>query len=278
MLDVPGHGRSRSPRGAYSESLQHFSVILHGGGGPAVNRRVKPGRDVAQRYPEQPGELRRATEEVHCPVKPEVELLELVVVSALGGCLEIRVQPFKGGNRFGITVPDSPGSEFPGEEALAGKDVTDVIAGQRDDDVATAGLEPYQALRAQFQECFAYRGGADVQVLRDRLGADEISAVQFAGDDQVAYVRSSLGAQLRAMATVLPRPVRRLLGRLSEGFSVPGNGLSTTLWRTCRSSGRKPQSKIKVSARKVLLCQVRTSAPPMRGTARRTRALCRCGA
>jgi hypothetical protein len=162
-------------------------------------------------------------------VKPEVELLELVVVGALGSRLKIRVQPFKPGNSFGVAVPDSPGSEFPGEEALAGKDVTDVVARQRDDDVAAAGLKPYQALGAQFQERFPDRGGADAQVLRDRLGADEIPAVQFAGDDQVANVRSSLGAQLRAMATVLPRSVRRLLGRLRERFSVPGNGLSTTL-------------------------------------------------
>ena len=162
-------------------------------------------------------------------MKPEVELLELVLVGALGSRLKIRVEPFKPGNRFGIAVRDSPGSEFPGEKALAGEDVTNVVARQRDDDVAAAGLKPYQALGAQFQECFAHRGGADVQVLRDRLGADEISAVQFAGDDQVAYVRSSLGAQLRAMATVLPRSVRGLPGRLREGFCVPGNGLSTTL-------------------------------------------------
>jgi hypothetical protein len=64
--------------------------------------------------------------------------------------------------------------------------------------------------------------------------------VQFAGDDQVADVRGGLGTQLRAMATVLPRSVRWLLDRLREGFGVPGNGLSTTLWRTC-GHGKRPR-------------------------------------
>jgi hypothetical protein len=134
----------------------------------------------------------------------------------LGGGLKLHVELLQPGNCFGITVLDSPGSEFPGEKGLPGKDITDVVTRQRDDDVAAAGLQPYQALGTQFQQGFAHRSGADAEALRDHLGADEIPAVQFAGDDQVADVRGGLGTQLRAMATVLPRSVRWLLDRLRE--------------------------------------------------------------
>jgi hypothetical protein len=162
------------------------------------------------------------------------------MVAALGSRLEIQVELLEPGQCFGIAVLDGPGREFPREKGLADKDVTDVVSRQRDDDIAAAGLELYQPLGAQFQQPFAHRSGADAQVLRDRLGADEIPPVEFAGDDQVAYVRSGLGPQLRAMATVIPRSVGRLLGRLGEGSGVPGNGLSTTLWSTC-GHGKKPR-------------------------------------
>lgn len=164
-------------------------------------------------------------------MKQEIELFELVVVAVLGGRLKIGVQPPEPGNRFRVTVPDGPGCELAGEKCLADKDIPDVIAGEWHDDETPPGLEPHEALGTQFQQAFAYRGGADTQVLRNRLDADEIPAVQSACDNQVAYIRCRLGAQLRTMSAIFPRPVRRLLGRLREGLSVMGNGLSTALRR-----------------------------------------------
>ena len=231
MLNVPGHGRPRGPRGVVPERLEHFSVILHRGSWPALDRGVEPGRHVAQRHAEKPGELARAGEQVHRPVKQEIELLELVVVAVLGGRLKIGVQPLEPGNRFSVTVPDGPGGELTGEKGLADKDIPDVIAGKWHDDKAAAGLKPHQALRAQLQQAFAHGSGADTQVLRNHLDADEIPAVQSARDNQIAYVRCCLGAQLRTVAAIFPRPVRRLLGRLREGLSVPGDCLSTALRR-----------------------------------------------
>jgi hypothetical protein len=202
-------------------------VILDCGGWPAVDRGVEPGRDVAQRYTEEPCQLAGAGEHVHGPVEPEIELFELIMVAALGSRFEIQVHPLEPGYRFGVAVFDRPGGKFPGEQGLADEHVADVVAGQRDDHEAPARLKPHQALRAQLQQALTHGGGADPEVLGDRFGPDEIPAVQSAGDDEVAYVGRGLGAQLGAMAAVLPRPVRKLLGRLGQGFSVRGDGLST---------------------------------------------------
>jgi hypothetical protein len=202
-------------------------VILDGGGWPAVDRGVEPGWHVAQRHPEEPRQLAGAGEHVHGPVEQEVELFELIMVAALGSRLEIQVHLLEPGDRVGIAVLDRPGSEFPGEQSLADEDVTDVVPGERDDHEAPARLKPHQALRAQFQQTLTHRGGADAEVLGDRFGPDEIPAAQPAGDNEVAYVGRGLGAQLGAMAAVLPRPVRKLLGRLGQGFSVRGDGLCT---------------------------------------------------
>jgi hypothetical protein len=121
-------------------------------------------------------------------VKPEIELFEPVVIAVLGGSLKVCVQLLEPGNRFRVTVLDGPGSELAGEQGLADKDIPDVIAGKRHDDEAAAGLQPHEALGAQFQQAFAHRSGADAQVLRDRLDADEIPAVQPACDNQIAYI------------------------------------------------------------------------------------------
>jgi len=206
-------------------------VILDRGGWPAVDRGVEPGRHVAQRYAEEPRELAGAGEHVHGPVEPEIELFELIMVAALRSHLKIHVQLLESAYCFRVAVLDGAGGKFPGEQGLADEHVTDVVPGQRDDDEAAAGLEPHQALRAQFQQRLAHRSGADTQILRNGFGPNEIPAVQFPGDDEVAYVRRGLGAQLRAMAAVLPRPVRKLLVRLGQGFSVRGDGLSTALRR-----------------------------------------------
>jgi hypothetical protein len=204
-------------------------VVLHRGSWPSVDRGVEPGRHVAQRYAEEPCELAGASEHVHGPVEPEIELFELIVIAALGGRLEIGVHPLEPSYSLGVAVLDRAGGEFPGEQGLPDEHVTDIVAGHWDDDEAAARLEPYQALGAQLQQAFAHRSGTDTQALCNRFGTDEVAAVQFAGDDQVAYVRRGLGAELRAMAAVLPRPVRKLLGRLGQRFRVPGDDLSTAL-------------------------------------------------
>ena len=114
--------------------------------------------------------------------------------------------------------------------------------GVRHHGVTAARLEPDQALGAQLQQALADRGGADAQVLRHGLRADEVPAAQLAGDDQVADVRRGLGAELRAVTAVPPRPVRRLLIPLGQGVRVPGNGLSTALrepGRSGRQRGRR---------------------------------------
>jgi hypothetical protein len=168
-------------------------VVLDRGGRPAVDRGVEPGRHVAQRYAEEPRELAGASEYVHGPVEPEIELFELIVIAALRSRLKIHVHLLEPGYRFRVAVPDRPGGKFPGEQGLADEHITNVVAGQWDDDEAAAGLKPHQALRAQFQQALAHRSGADTQVLRNRFGTNEIPAVQFAGDDEVAYVRRGLG-------------------------------------------------------------------------------------
>ena len=193
-----------------------------GGTGPARSTAIRRGATRACETP---------AEHVHGPVEPEIELFELIMVAALRSRLKIHVQLLEPAYGFRVTVLDGTGRKFPGEQSLADEHVTDVVPGQRDDDEAAAGLKPYQALRTQFQQALTHRSGADTQVLRNRFGPNEIPAVQFPGDDEVAYVRRGLGAQLRAMAAVLPRPVRKLLGRLGHGSSVPGNGLSTALRR-----------------------------------------------
>jgi hypothetical protein len=126
-------------------------------------------------------------------VEPEIEFFELIVIAALRCRLEIHVHLLEPGYRFRVAVLDRPGGEFPREQGLADEHITDVVTGQRDDDEAAAGLKPHQALRAQFQQALAHRSGADTQVLRNRFGPNEIPAVQFPGDDEVAYVRRGLG-------------------------------------------------------------------------------------
>jgi len=175
------------------ERLEHLPVILHRGGRPAVDRGVEPGRHIAQRYAEEPRELGRAGEHVHGPVKPEIELFELIVIAALRCRLKIHVHLLEPGYHFCVAVLDGPGGKFPGEQGLAGEHITDVLAGQWDDDEAAAGLKPHQALRAQFQQALAHRSGADTQVLRNGFGTNEIPAVQFARNYEVTYVRRGLG-------------------------------------------------------------------------------------
>jgi hypothetical protein len=168
-------------------------VVLDRGGRPAVDRGVEPGRHVAQRYAEEPRELAGASEHVHGPVEPEIELFELIVIAALRSRLKIHVHLLEPGYRFRVAMPDRPGGKFPREQGLADEHITNVVAGQWDDDEAAAGLKPHQALRAQFQQALAHGSGADTQALRNRFGTNEIPAVQFAGDDEVAYVRRGLG-------------------------------------------------------------------------------------
>ena len=121
------------------------------------------------------------------------------MVTRPGRGLQVRVQPLEPGHVRGAGVLHRAGRELPAEQGLAGEHVPDVVAGQRHHDVAAARLEPDQALGAQLQQALADRGGADPQVLRHGLRADEVPAAQLAGDDQVADVRRGLGAELRAM-------------------------------------------------------------------------------
>lgn len=116
------------------------------------------------------------------------------MVAALCGRLKIQVHPLEAGYRFGVAVLDRAGGEFPGEQGLANEHITDVVAGHRDDDEAAAGLKPHQALSAQLEQAFAHRGGADTQALRNGFRTNEVPAAQFAGDDEVTYVRRGLGS------------------------------------------------------------------------------------
>jgi hypothetical protein len=176
------------------ERLKHLSVILHRGSWPSVDRGVEPGRHVAQRHTEEPRELARAGEHVHGPVEAEIELFQFIVVASFCSRFKIQVYPLEPGYGVRVAVLDGSGGEFPGEQGLADEHIADVVPGHRDDDEAAPGLEPYQALGTQLQQAFTHGSGADAQALRNGFGADEIPAVQFAGDDQVAYVRRGLGA------------------------------------------------------------------------------------
>ena len=92
------------------------------------------------------------------------------MVAALRSRLKIHVQLLEPAYGFRVTVLDGTGRKFPGEQSLAENTITDVVPGQRDDDEAAAGLEPYHALSTQCQQALADRSGADTQVLRDGFG------------------------------------------------------------------------------------------------------------